>query len=103
MEYDEDEKLNYYIEIGAVEVAGISEEGEFIYSVTELAKEIAPDLWAAHEAHVDESLLSLYDMGLVSVSYNEDLEAVIELTDEGKKKAKELGIIQMDISDIPND
>jgi len=102
MEDDKDDMLDYYIEIGAVEVAGMSEDGEFIYAITPLAKELAPDLWEAHEKHVDESLLSLYDMGLVSVSYDENLEATIELTEEGKKKAKEFGIIQMDVPDVPN-
>ena len=102
MEDDKDDMLDYYIEIGAVEIAGVSEDGEFIYAITPLAKELAPDLWEAHEKHVDESLLSLYDMGLVSVSYDENLEATIELTEEGKKKAKEFGIIQMDVPDVPN-
>ncbi len=102
MEDDKDDMLDYYIEIGAVEVAGMSQDGEFIYAITPLAKELAPDLWEAHEKHVDESLLSLYDMGLVSVSYDENLEATIELTEEGKKKAKEFGIIQMDVPDVPN-
>lgn len=102
MEDDKDDMLDYYIEIGAVEVAGISEDGEFIYAITPLAKELAPDLWQAHEKHVDQSLMSLYDMGLVSVSYDENLQATLELTDEGKKKAKEFGIIQMDVPDMPN-
>lgn len=102
MEDDKDDMLDYYIEIGAVEIAGVSEDGEFIYAITPLAKELAPDLWEAHEKHVDESLLSLYDMGLVSVSYDENLEATLELTEEGKKKAKEFGIIQMDVPDVPN-
>ena len=102
MKDDADDILNYYIEIGAVEVAGISEDGEFIYAITEAAKELAPDLWEAHEKHVDESLMSLYDMGLVSVSYNENLEATLELTEEGKVMAKEFGIVQMDIPDMPN-
>jgi len=102
MKDDADDILNYYIEIGAVEVAGISEDGEFIYAITEAAKKLAPDLWEAHEKHVDESLMSLYDMGLVSVSYNENLEATLELTEEGKAMAKEFGIVQMDIPDMPN-
>jgi hypothetical protein len=103
MEEEENDKLDHYVEIGAVEVAGISEDGQFIYAITPLAKDLAPELWEAHEKHVNESLLSLYDMGLVSVSYDEDLVATIELTEEGKEAAKEFGIIQMDTGDVPND
>jgi hypothetical protein len=103
MEEEENDKLDHYVEIGAVEVAGISEDGQFIYAITPLAKDLAPELWEAHSRHVDESLMSLYNLGLVNVSYDEDLIATIELTDEGREAAKEFGIIQMDTGDIPND
>lgn len=103
MEDEENDKLDYYTQIGAIEVAGIAEDGQFIYAITPLAKELAPDLWEAHEKHVDESLISLYNMGLVSVNYDENLVATLELTEEGKERAKEFGIIQMDNFEIPND
>ena len=93
---DPDETLDHYIEIGAVEVAGIDEEGEFIFKVTEKAKELAPELWEAHAEHVDEVLLGLFEKGLLSVSYNEDLEAEIELTPEGKEIAKQYGLIEFE-------
>ena len=93
---DPDEFLEYYIQIGVIEVSGIDEDGEFIFKVTAKAKEFAPDLWKAHEEHVDEVLLGLFEEGLLNVSYNEDLEAHIELTDEGKKVAKEHGLIEFE-------
>jgi DNA-binding MarR family transcriptional regulator len=93
---DPDETLDHYIEIGAVEVAGIDEEGEFIFKVTEKARELAPELWDAHTEHVDEVLLGLFEKGLLSVSYNEDLEAEIELTPEGKEIAKQHGLIEFE-------
>ena len=95
--------LEHYLSIGAIDIAGIDESGEFIMEITEKAKEVAPELWDSHQRHVDQSLMRLYDMGLMTVTYNEDLEAVFELTEEGKEKAKEFGIIQMDSNDIPND
>jgi DNA-binding PadR family transcriptional regulator len=104
-EFNSDDKLEYYISIGAVELAGVDETGEFIYKITEMASEVAPELWDAHEEYVDKSLMDLYEKGLVNVSYDENLEATLELTEEGKKIAKEMGIIQMDIDDwnMPND
>jgi hypothetical protein len=104
-EFDNDDKLEYYISIGAIELAGVDQTGEFIYKITELASEVAPELWDAHEEYVDKSLMDLYEKGLVNVSYDENLEATLELTEEGKKIAKEMGIIQMDIDDwnMPND
>jgi len=101
---DSEDKMEYYISIGAIELAGMDEDGEFIFNITDRAKKLAPELWQAHQEHVDESLIELYNKGLISVTYNEDLEAVIEMSDEGKKLAKEFGLIEMDLNtDIPND
>ena len=93
---DPDDALEYYIEIGVVEISGIDDEGEFIFKVTPKARELAPELWEAHEKHVDEVLLGLFEEGLLNVSYNEDLEAHIELTEEGKAVAKKYGLIQFE-------
>ena len=100
---DWENKLEHYIEIGAVEMAGMDESGEFIFAITEIAKELAPELWEAHQQHVDRSLIELYNRGLINVEYDENLEAIISMTDEGKLLAKEFGIIQMEDGDIPND
>jgi membrane protease subunit (stomatin/prohibitin family) len=101
---DSEDRMEYYISIGAIELAGMDEDGEFIFNITDRAKKLAPELWQAHQEHVDESLIELYNKGLISVTYNEDLEAVIEMSDEGKKLAKEFGLIEMDLNtDIPND
>ena len=102
MEPGDSEMLDYYIEIGAIEIAGIAEDGEFIFAITELAKELVPDLWEAHQEHVDNSLLELYEMGLVNVTYDENLNPTFELTEEGKKVSKQFGLIQMDDPDVPN-
>lgn len=101
---DNEDKMEYYLSVGAIELSGMDEDGEFIFNITEKAKRIAPELWQAHEDHVNESLVSLYNKGLITVTYNDDLEAIIEMSDEGKKVAKEMGLVEMDTDqDIPND
>jgi predicted transcriptional regulator len=102
LEPEDGEMLDYYIQLGAIEVAGISEDGEFIFGITELAREVAPDLWEAHANHVDQSMMQLYEMGLVNITYDENLNATFELTEEGKKVSKDFGIIELDNPDIPN-
>ena len=48
--------------------------------------------------------MDLYEKGLAHIEYNEDLEAIISLSPEGQKLAKEMGLIEMDLDqDIPND
>ena len=95
--------LEHYIEIGAVDIAGMDEDGEILFAITEKAKYLAPELWDAHQKHVDESLIELYKRGLIDVEYNEDLEAEVKMSEEGLRLAKEFGIIPMDEQNIPND
>jgi hypothetical protein len=103
-EEDNDHKLAYYLEIGAVRLEGMDENGELIYSISEDAKELAPELWQSHIEYVDKSLIELYEAGLVEIEYDEDLNATIHISPEGQKLAREKGLIEMDINqDIPND
>ncbi len=96
-------ELEHYLEIGAVTLEGIDENGELIFAIQEKAKEIAPELWEAHTNYVDETLLKLYEKGLMQVEYDENLEATLHLSPEGQKIAKEMGLIQMDMPEPPND
>jgi hypothetical protein len=97
MQDSEDNDLfDYYMEIGAIELSGIDEFGEIVFKVTDKAKEIAPELWKAHADYVDEALLDLYSKDLISVEYNEDLQATISLTEEAKRIIEEKGIMPLD-------
>lgn len=88
--------LSYYMEIGAINLVGMDEDGQAVYEITEIAKEIAPELWEAHIDYVDESLTELFEAGLIEVEYNEDLEAIIHMTPEGYQVAKEYGLINLE-------
>ena len=101
-ERDEDMELEHYLEIGAITIEGVDEKGEWIFAIHEKAKEIAPELWEAHIRYVDENLLKLYEKGLMQVEYNENLEAMLHLSPEGQKLAKEMGLIQIDLPEPPN-
>ena len=98
------EKINYYIEIGAIRIAGIDPNGEYIFELDEdITKALAPELWESHMEYVDESLLELYEDGLIDVEYDENLEATFILSPEGKALAKEYGLIELFDKEIPND
>lgn len=102
-ERDSNMDLSHYIEIGAVTIEGMDEDGEIIFGINEKAKELAPELWQAHIKYVDESLLQLYQSGLLEVEYDENLEATFHLSPEGQKVAKQLGLMQIDMPQPPND
>jgi hypothetical protein len=96
---DSDDKMYEYLQMGVIEVVGIEEDGEFIFKITDLAKEIAPELWEVHVEEVDKIFMELFDMGLVNITYNENLEAEFELTEEGKSVAKQYGIVPIENED----
>jgi hypothetical protein len=102
-EEGDDMKMSHYLEIGAISLEGVDENGEMIFSISENAKEIAPELWQAHIEYVDSAMVKLYKEGLMEIEYDENLEATLHLSPEGHKIAKEMGLIEMDIREIPND
>lgn len=90
-------QIQYYIEIGAIRLAGYNENGEAIFELNEsVTKEIAPELWEAHMEYVDTTLIDLYQEGLLDIEYDENLEATMHFTKEGYSIAKEKGVIPLD-------
>jgi hypothetical protein len=104
MDGEFEDKLEYYISIGAIELVGMDENGEVIYKLTDKAEELAPELMEAHQEYIDKTLLELYEKNLISIEYNENLEAIISISPEGIEIAREYGLIDMEnIEEIPND
>ncbi len=99
-DFDEEEimdKIQHYIDIGAIRVAGFTEDGEAIFELNEnTTRELAPELWEAHEQYIDAELLELLDNDLMQVEYDEDLNATFNFTLEGYEIAKSRGIIPLD-------
>jgi hypothetical protein len=100
-DFEEDEefilsKIQHYMEIGAIRIAGFTDDGEAIFELNEsTTKELAPELWKRHEEYVDEELLRLMDSDLMQVEYDENLKATLNFTREGFEQAKEKGIIPL--------
>ncbi len=87
-----DEIMQHYLEIGAIEISGVDSNGEMLFSITEKAKEVAPELWESHQEHIDKTLIDLYEKGLIEVEYNENLEAEIKLSEAGIEASREYGL-----------
>ncbi len=96
---DINDKMEYYLSIGAIEFVGFDTDGEAIYQVNEIAKEVAPELWQSHQEFIDKNLLDLFEKGFLEVEYDENLEATFHLSEEGKRVAKEIGLIDPDFRD----
>jgi hypothetical protein len=94
-EEDDSALFKHYVEIGAIDFVGVEKNGEAIYKVNEIAKDIAPELWKAHTEYIDDAMLKLFESGFLDVSYDENLEATFSLSQEGEEMAKELGLVEM--------
>jgi hypothetical protein len=97
-----DQMMEHYVEIGAVTVNGIDKTGNFIYVITDKAKELAPDLWEVHHEMIDEALIGLFEQGLIDVEYDEDLNANMKISDAAREVMYQLGYIDMENLDDPD-
>ena len=90
-------QMQYYIDIGAIRLAGYNEQGEPIFELNEtVTKKLAPELWEAHMEYVDSNLTQLFEEGLMNVEYDENLQATMHFTIEGYDIAVEKGIIPLE-------
>jgi hypothetical protein len=97
-----DQMMEHYVEIGAVTVNGIDVSGNFIYVITDKAKELAPDLWEMHHEMIDEALVGLFEQGLIEVEYDEDLNANMKISDAAREVMYQLGYVDMENLDDPD-
>jgi hypothetical protein len=75
--------LEHLLEEGALELVSVSEDGEPVYRLTHRCREVLPELYEAHRAEVNEIANSLWQMGVVEISFADSIEGtrVIMSTD----------------------
>jgi hypothetical protein len=94
---EENELFEYLLEVGALEIDGVASDGEIMFKVnTEKMKEYCPDMLEVMHEDLESSLLDLYEKGLVNMQYNEDLEAIFDISPEGEKALLEMGFYNLD-------
>ena len=91
---DEEHKaiMEYLVSEGAAILDGIDEDGEPVYHFDmELLEEVMPDLHQALVNDMDNVLIDLYLRNLIEISYDENLNASMTITEEGKQILSEAG------------
>lgn len=76
-----DNLIEKLILIGAMEVAGINEEGEFLYGFTPKLKEINPELFNMIQNNINDGIMSLWVDGFLDVDMTAD-EPLVRLTEK---------------------
>lgn len=88
---NDDEIIGYLEDQGAVIWDGVAENGEAVFRFDlEKLKVVMPDLYAEVMNDIDKDLMHLYEMGLVEVEYDEDLNPLFRPTKKGMRWAEKL-------------
>ena len=91
MEYDpsdehHEEIMEYLISEEAAILDGYDEDGEPIYRFDmDVLEEVMPDLYQVLIDEMDQELIDLFQRGLIDVSYDEELNAHMTVTEEGRE------------------
>lgn len=85
-DFEREEKIDRiiekFIEEGIIEMHGIdSYTGEFTYKLTSKAKEMFPELYEDHFAHVNQMAFELWQKGLIEMKFDEDSGPMVMLKD----------------------
>jgi len=73
MSNEEDSLIDDLILAGGLEISGIDEiSGEFLYTITNKMKDLMPELYEEHMAHVNEEIMRLWEKGFVNVDMMSD-------------------------------
>jgi hypothetical protein len=97
MDYDSSDEnhkeiMEYLVSEGAAIVDGIDENGEAIYKFDmDMLEEIMPELHQVLLEDMDNVLIDLYKKDLIEVSYDEELNAHMTVSEEGKRILEEHG------------
>jgi hypothetical protein len=81
-----DDLIDDLVEIGALVKNDEPVNGEIVYNVNpERMQEVMPSFHELFMEEVEKTMLDLYQQGLVNIEYDENLNAMYSLTEEGQK------------------
>ena len=93
--------MDRLVEEGAAILDGIDEDGEPIYKFDmDVLEEVLPELHQVFMDDMDKVLIELYEKGLIEVSYDENLNAEMSVSPEGKQALEDAGF---DMDEFNND
>lgn len=84
--------MEYLVAEGAAFFEGLDEDGEAIYMFDmDVLEEVMPELHAVMQEDMDQVLVDLFQKGLIDISYDEDLNALMTVSEQGKLALIEAG------------
>lgn len=88
--------MAWLVEEGGLVLDGMSEDGEPVYQlVPEILEDIAPEFLAAQYSDLEDTLIDLYEKGLVEITFEDDGSPLYSVPDDVKQAIAE----GLDLSD----
>jgi hypothetical protein len=92
--------MEYLLSEGAAILEGIDEDGEPVYRFDmEILEEVMPELYQVMQDDMDQVLIDLYQKGLIDVTYDEELNAQMTISEEGRIALMQAGFDMDDSED----
>jgi len=85
--------MNYLEDEGVLEWVGMTTDGErtFVFNFEKMY-DIFPELYDAIVDELNNELLHLYELGMITIEYNTDLTPKFRITEQGRAYLQENGI-----------
>ncbi len=86
--------MHYLEDEGVLEWVGMSDGGDrtFVFNFEKMYF-VFPELYHAMMEELNQELLNLYELGFITIEYDENLNSHFRITDDGKQYLEENGII----------
>jgi hypothetical protein len=86
------EDIEYFVAIGVLEFSYIDENGDHIYSLTDKAKEIAPEFYENQMKTLNATVFSLWNKGIIDVIFDESGDTMIALNEDTAELLKTIDL-----------
>jgi len=88
-----EEIIQFLVDQNAAEWTGMDEYGERMFKFNmDVLQKVMPGLHSQIMADIDNTMLDLFQKGLVEVEYDENLEAMFHLSDQAREILHEMGM-----------
>lgn len=85
---EEDKLMEMLILTGAMEIAGLDEQGNPLYVFTNKMKEVMPEIYEEHLKDINQKIMNLWDKGFVEVKFDDDGDFKVSITDDALDEEK---------------
>ena len=67
-----EDMIDFLIEAGALELTSIDKNGDPVYRITSICRDLFPDLYYEHMKNADDTAFALWQKGLLEISFADD-------------------------------